>query len=359
MTREILLLQLGMGGVGRVLVQQVLAQRVALADRYNLSLSYLALVDTSAVLATGDPLSAALITSALQAKQQGQPLASLDDGRPGINWLAMLPDTPCIVVDTTSADGMEAHLQTVLTDGHRVVLANKKPLTGSISAFAALTRRGTTRYEATVGAGLPILATLQSLLDTGDSVTRIEASLSGTLGYLCTALQEATPLSEAVRTARSRGWTEPDPRDDLSGMDVARKALILARTCGLEWEMQHVPATAWFPAERATLSVDAFMEHLPELDAEYAARCAHASVAGNVLRYVATLELGDEPAAAIALRELPADHPLAALRGTDNLFVFTTRRYSTPPLMVRGPGAGTEVTAAGVLADIIATAREM
>jgi homoserine dehydrogenase len=194
------------------------------------------------------------------------------------------------------------------------------------------------------------------MLDSGDSITRIEASMSGTLGYLCTALEEGTPLSAAVRTARERGWTEPDPRDDLSGADVARKALILARTCGLPWTMAQVPATALFSPELAAISVETFMERVGELDATLAEQVAQARANSAALRHVATVEPGH---ASIALRELPHTHPLAALRGTDNLFAFTTERYADQPLVVRGAGAGVEVTAAGVLGDIIATAREM
>jgi homoserine dehydrogenase len=207
-----------------------------------------------------------------------------------------------------------------------------------------------------VGAGLPIISTLRSLLDSGDQIKRIEACMSGTLGYLCTALEEGLPLSNAVRIARDNGWTEPDPRDDLSGIDVARKALILARTWGLPWDMGHVPGTPWFPPDLAEVSIDAFMDLIEKVDQEYAERVSRAQARQHVLRYVAAVEADG---ASIELRELPLDHPLAALRGSDNLFVFTTMRYADQPLTVRGPGAGVEVTAAGVLADIVATAREL
>jgi homoserine dehydrogenase len=185
---------------------------------------------------------------------------------------------------------------------------------------------------------------------------RIEAAMSGTLGYLCSELEAGQPLSTALRTAHARGYTEPDPRDDLSGADVGRKTLILARTCGLTWEPAAVVAEPWFPPELATVSRDEFMARAEELDAPFAARVAEARASGGALRYVATLS---PEGASVGLRVLPAEHPLSSLRGADNFFGFTTERYSERPLIVRGPGAGFTVTAAGVLADIIATAREM
>lgn len=353
--REISIIQIGMGGVGRALVQQVLNQHQALTDRYGISLNYLALLDSSGALAPGKPLSYDTVAAALTAKQAGQKLASLDGGQPVDNWCDLLPANPCIVVDVTAADGTTEGLVTATAANHRVVLANKRPLTGKLEFFEALTRQGNTRYEATVGAGLPVISALWNLLDSGDEVLRIEACMSGTLGYLCTALEEGLKLSDAVHMARSRGWTEPDPRDDLSGADVARKALILARTWGFAWEMSHVPGTPWFPPEFSTLSVDVFMKRVAELDESYVGRVMQAQANNTVVRYVATVE---PEQASIALRELPCEHPLSALRGSDNLFAFTTTRYAEQPLVVRGPGAGTEVTAAGVLGDIVATARE-
>lgn len=353
---QIQIIQIGMGGVGRTLVQQILAQRAPLAARYGFVLDYLALLDQSGALHTGQALTTEAVRAGVAAKQAGHPLVSLPNGRTVADWRTLLPSTPCIVVDVTAADGMEDGLVAALAAGQRVVLANKRPLTGTLAAFTGLTAHGKTRYEATVGAGLPIISTLQNLLDSGDTLLQIEASMSGTLAYLCSALEQAQPLSTAVQTARSRGWTEPDPRDDLSGADVARKALILARTAGLPWEMSAVPSEPWFPPELATISVEEFMQRLSDLDARFAAEVARARAQNMALRYVATIT----PAgASVGLKHLPVDHPLATLRGTDNLFALTTARYETQPLVVRGPGAGVDVTAAGVLGDIVATAREM
>jgi homoserine dehydrogenase len=203
---------------------------------------------------------------------------------------------------------------------------------------------------------LPVIDTLQRLLDSGDEIVQIEASMSGTLGYLCSALEQGSAFSTAVRYAHSQGWTEPDPRDDLSGADVARKALILARSCGLAWEMDAVKPVALFPEAMAQLKHNDFMSSLEQLDAEYERRVAGARAEEQVLRYTASV---NADGASVALSGVIAAHPLASLRGADNLFSFTTQRYRERPLVIRGPGAGVEVTAAGVLSDIVATARTL
>ncbi len=356
MVRDIAIIQLGVGGVGREVIRQVLTRNMFLSEQYGFQLRYLALVDSSGILSTGAFLADVDVARALAAKQSGTSLGSIAGGIPSSDWASLLPNTPAILVDVTAADGMHDRLIDVVGSGHRVVLANKRPVTTDFGAFTALTAGGATRYEATVGAGLPIISTMQALIDSGDKLVRIEAAMSGTLGYLCSALEEGEPLSQAVRTARTRGWTEPDPRDDLSGADVARKALILARTAGYAWTMDDVLAEPWFSPDLAEVSVNSFMERIADLDAQYAQMVQRASANNHVLRYVATIE---PDGASVGLRELERDHPLAALRGTDNLFSFTTTRYATQPLVVRGPGAGVEVTAAGVLADMVATAREM
>lgn len=355
MTYEIPIIQLGVGGVGRVLAQQIMAHQANLVARYGFVLNYLALIDRSGALHTGQPLSRDAVSAALEAKQQRQPLTTLKDARPLDDWRTLLPDTPCIIVDVTAADSMESCFIPALAEGHRVVLANKRPLTGTCETFAALTCKGATRYEATVGAGLPIISTLQSLIDSGDTLIRIEASMSGTLGYMCSALEQGIPFSKAIRTARDNGWTEPDPRDDLSGDDVARKALIMARTCGLPWDSGDISGEPWFPPDMADMSLQDFMERAADLDRDYAERVMEIQASDDTLRYVATIE---PDGASVGLRQLPLSHPLAALRGPDNLFALTTKRYAEHPLIIRGPGAGLVVTAAGVLSDIIATARE-
>ncbi len=355
MSTGVSIIQIGLGGVGRALARQVLAQHDAIVQRYGVALQYRAITDRSGLLAGSPWLEAPAVQAALARKQAGGRLADLP-GTGQAPWQSALTEARSIVVDVSAAPRMEGPLADVLNARQRVVLANKLPLTESLPAFKSLTAGGRTRYEATVGAGLPIIAALQSLLDSGDRIRRIEASMSGTLGYLCGAIEQQQAFSAAVRHARTHGWTEPDPRDDLSGADVARKALILGRTCGLAWGANSIAGEPWYPPVLSAVGVDEFMQRLDDLDEEYAERVEESQSRGAVLRYIATVEAAG---VAVGLREVPLDHPLATLRGTDNMFSFTTERYAEQPLVIRGPGAGVDVTAAGVLADIIATAREL
>lgn len=358
MTQEIGIVQIGTGGVGGEVVRQVMAQQAALEQRYGFKLGYLALAERSGIIHTGQMLDQETVNAALTAMRTKQEFAALRGGHPPGDWEQLLPSTPCIVADITAADGMGPSLARAVEQGHRVVLANKRPLSSDLDLFTTLTTGRATRYEVTVGAGLPVIDTLQRLLDSGDSLIRIEASMSGTLGYLCGAIEQGTPLSEAIHTARSKGWTEPDPRDDLSGADVGRKALILARTCGLPWTMDDIPCESWFSPAMGDLSAEEFLQQVGSLDDTYLQWTTSARLRKKALRYVARIEPEE---ASVGLFELPLDHPLAGLRGTDNMFVFTTARYSdpVPNLIVRGPGAGIEVTAAGVFGDMVATAREL
>ncbi|PDW04411.1 homoserine dehydrogenase [Candidatus Viridilinea mediisalina] len=350
------LIQIGLGGVGRELVRQVLATEASVARRYGLRLAYMALADSGGVLASGSMLSRSTLDAALAAKEAGHSVAAMTGPGKAMRWGALALRQRAIFVDLTAADGHEVPLAARVATGDRVVLANKRPLSAELASFRSLTANGMTRYESTVGAGLPVISTLQNLLDSGDTIVRIEAAMSGTLGYLCSELEAGKPLSVALRKAHALGYTEPDPRDDLSGADVARKALILARSCGLAWEPDAVVAQPWFPPALAQVSRDEFLARAEELDAPFAERVAEARASGGALRYVASL---GSSGASVSLRILPPEHPLAGLRGPDNFFSFTTARYSEYPLIVRGPGAGVAVTAAGVLSDLIATAREL
>ncbi|MFO7566426.1 MAG: hypothetical protein R6X02_27535 [Enhygromyxa sp.] len=210
------------------------------------------------------------------------------------------------------------------------------------------------RYEATVGAGLPVIAALRTLLDSGDRLVQVEGALSGTLGYLAGRLEGGVAYSAAIAEARARGYSEPDPREDLSGRDVARKALILARTAGWSLEMEDVQIEALYPPALAPLPVDAFLAAAAALDADYAARVASARARGKVLRYLARV---GPTGAEVGLVPVPQAGRLGSLRGTANQISITTGRYHDEPLVIAGPGAGVEVTAAGVLGDVVSLAR--
>jgi homoserine dehydrogenase len=236
-----------------------------------------------------------------------------------------------------------------------LVLANKRPLAGRRTASDSLWQTARARgrrvlHEATVGAGLPIIDTYHKLIESGDRVERIEGLLSGTLGFVLSEVSTGTAFSRAVRTAMHRGYTEPDPREDLSGMDVGRKALILARLLGYPGELSRTAVESLVPKWARTIPLAEFLARLEELDAGWRRRVHAAAADGMVLRYVATVTRSK---IAVGLRPVPISSPLAAIKGSDNQLVFTTARYKANPLVITGPGAGAEVTAAGVLNDIL------
>jgi len=257
--------------------------------------------------------------------------------------------TDVVLVDVSGAPLQPLH-RAALHAGMHVVTANKVPLSGSLASYrelvdardAARVRYG---YETTFGAGLPVLHTLKELIATGDELRRVSGCFSGTLGFLCTRLEEGASLRQAVEEASAKGYTEPDPRDDLSGRDVARKALIIARALGLPLEPDDVVLEPFV----AGLD-DGLDTALAVGGAELSARLAAAKERHHTLRYVADIHEGR---AAVGLREVPEDGPIGSLHGPDNILVFTTRRYDAYPLVIRGPGAGAEVTAAGVLGDLL------
>jgi aspartokinase/homoserine dehydrogenase 1 len=206
-------------------------------------------------------------------------------------------------------------------------------------------------YEANVGAGLPIMSTLRDLIASGDEILKIEGILSGTLSYLFNSFDGGVPFSALVRDAHRLAFTEPDPRDDLSGQDVARKLLILAREIGLRMELDDVRVDSLVPRPlRKGKFSDRFFDNLAKYDAEVADRVEGARRRGAVLRYVGVLESGRAQA---GLKEFPRDHPVASAKGSDNVIAFTTKRYRRTPLVVQGPGAGADVTAMGVFSDIL------
>jgi aspartokinase/homoserine dehydrogenase 1 len=206
-------------------------------------------------------------------------------------------------------------------------------------------------FEANVGAGLPIVSTLRDLIASGDEIVRIEGILSGTLSYLFNTFDGSVPFSALVRDAHRMGYTEPDPREDLSGQDVARKLLILARQIGLKMDLNEVAVDSLVPKPLSRGKyTNAFLTAYARHDAEMATRVRRAAGRGAVLRYVGTLENGRARA---GLKEYPRNHPVASAKGSDNVIAFTTKRYAHTPLVVQGPGAGADVTAMGVFSDIL------
>lgn len=355
--REISLIVLGVGQVGSAFLTQVLQTQDALQQRYGISLQPAALADTRAALIAPDGLTVEAIRQAREVKRRGS-LADLPGTTRGLSALELVEQIAArgleraVVVDTTAASGMEPALRRALDLGFGVVLANKRPLAARWEGARPFFESPHVRFEATVGAGLPVVATLRYLIDTGDVVQRIEGALSGTLGYLCSRLEDGEPFSLAVGSAKARGYTEPDPRDDLSGMDVARKTVILARMAGWSVELEDLRVDPMYPIEMADLPLSEFMAQLHRLDSDYA---AYMGALAGVPRYLA--EIGPQ-GGVVALR-MVGERLAAQLRGTLNQVSFWTDRYDEHPLTLLGPGAGIEVTAAAVLQDCMQLARSL
>ncbi len=340
---------LGFGRVGRALADQIGAANGQGQVRV------VGLLDRSGYIFEPRGISRRRLAELAHKKDSGELLAALG-GRPAqaaeaLAVMAGFAVSRPVVVDVTSEETGDL-LRAALGNGFDVVLANKKPLAGSWESYAALvssTAPGSrqVKYEATVGAGLPIIDTYHKLVETGDRVLRIDGSVSGTLMYVVSAVSEGRPFSQAVREAVELGYAEPDPRDDLSGRDAARKALILARLMGYRGS---APAPDdLVPKPLRKLPLDAFMSRLSEVDDDWKMRVAREAARGRVLRYVVS---ATPRGVSAKLTAVPVSSPIGALQGTRNLIAFVTRRYFKEPLVVSGPGAGAEVTAAGILNDI-------
>jgi aspartokinase/homoserine dehydrogenase 1 len=260
-----------------------------------------------------------------------------------------------IIVDTTASEEIARRYPDWLARGISVVTPNKIANTFEQAFYDRLHHlarhpSASYRYETTVGAALPVLSALRDLLHSGDQIGRIEGVLSGTLAFVFNAMAGGRAFSEAVRDARARGFTEPDPRQDLRGEDVARKLLILAREAGLKVERAEISVESLVPAHLEGTSVGEFMERLGEADETWAKRSDAATRDGRRLQYVARMADG---ALKVGVQALAPDSPFYHLTGTDNMIIFTTARYHQNPLVIRGAGAGPEVTAAGILADLV------
>jgi bifunctional aspartokinase / homoserine dehydrogenase 1 len=340
---------IGPGTVGRVLLAQI-ATQIERLRALNLDLRVRAIAGSKRMLL--DQAAVDLDHWAERLAEAGEPL-DLEKFADHVQ-ADYIPHT--VIVDCTASADVGENYAAWLTRGIHVVTPNKKANSGALPYYRALqeaARAAGTHYlyEATVGAGLPIIQTLRDLRGTGDEITRIEGIFSGTLAYLFNLFDGRESFSSIVRAAKAKGYTEPDPRDDLSGMDVARKLIILGREMGLTLEMSDVRVEGLVPAALEKCSVEEFMARLPEFDATMAATLAEARSKGQVLRYVGRVDEAGK--ATVGLMHLDAKHAFANIALTDNVVRFATRRYCDNPLIVQGPGAGPEVTAGGVFSDLL------
>ncbi|KAJ1964955.1 Homoserine dehydrogenase [Dipsacomyces acuminosporus] len=347
----------GPGLVGNALVEQLIAHTQS--PRFvTLPVAIVGLINSKKMAVSATPFAAADLCEWKSRILGGSaPAADLSQFADALAAI----DGPTAVVDCTSSDTIAELYPAWLSKGLHIVTPNKKAFSNDISLFRKIQElssspQGPSVYhESTVGAGLPVLSTLNDLIRTGDKVVKIEGIFSGTLSYLFNNFSApgATQLfSECVSVAKASGYTEPDPRDDLNGMDVARKVTILGRAAGLDIGTDTLPVENIVPeALRGVATADEFMAKLPEFDEHFRQLNAEALASGSVLRYVGLVDAAGGQSS-VKLSRYPLEHPFASLKGSDNIIAFTTERFPNP-LIIQGAGAGAAVTAFGIFADLI------
>ena len=341
---------IGPGTVGGVLLEQLASQRERLLRDFHLDLRVRGILTSKRMLLSDTSLTMNDWRASASNGQRAD-IAAFEEHIHAEH----IPHT--VILDCSASSTIADQYPRWLGKGIHIATPNKKANSGALDLYTRVleARRAAGShylYEATVGAGLPIIVTLRDLRETGDEIKRIEGIFSGTLAYLFNVWDGTQPFSAVVRDAKAKGFTEPDPRDDLSGMDVARKLVILGREMGLQIELADVVLEGLIPPQLATCPPDEFMNRLAELDAPMLARLQSAQKSGRVLRYVAALDAASRKAT-VGLVELERSHPFANINLTDNIVQFVTSRYHQNPLVVQGPGAGPAVTAGGVFADLL------
>ncbi len=345
---------IGPGLVGSALLEQIATESSRLRDEFKLDLRLRGIMASKKMLLSEQGISPSGGVDgwkkALDASPTPADLAKFVDHL----HVDHLPHT--VIIDCTANEDVAKHYAEWLKAGIHVVTPNKKANSGPLAYYESLkeARRlggSSYLYEATVGAGLPVIQTLRDLRETGDKITSVEGIFSGTLAYLFNVYDGKTPFSEIVKDAKAKGYTEPDPRDDLSGTDFVRKVIILGREMGLKLEMKDVQVESLIPAGLEKGTIDDFLDGLPKYDGEMKKRFDAAAAKGKVLRYMGRLTADGK--AVVGVSELEKSHAFANIALTDNVVRYATARYNNNPLIVQGPGAGPAVTAAGVFADLL------
>jgi aspartokinase/homoserine dehydrogenase 1 len=359
--RSVNLFLVGTGLIGGTLMDQIADHREVLAHEYKVRINLAGVANSRIMLFDPeglDPKKAKAILKGAPLEGGVQPfdLSVFIEKMQSLN----LPNSA--FCDCTASDTVAAQYANILQSAIPIVTPNKRANSGSLAYYKKLISASKDRgvpylYEVTVCAGLPVISTLRDLFLSGDKVRRIEAVLSGTLSFIFNNYDGSKPFSALVREAKAKGYTEPDPRDDLNAKDAARKALILAREWGMPLEFSEVAIEPLLPpACFEAPTVEAFFTELEKIDPIFEKRRAEAITEGKALRYVAIIE---EDSARLSLRTEPTGSPFRSLIDADNMVVITTDRYATLPMVIKGPGAGAQVTAGGVLADIIRIARTL
>jgi aspartokinase/homoserine dehydrogenase 1 len=343
----------GAGLIGKELLKQMQQQREFLMKNRGLELKIVGLANSAKMLIREDGIATESWSETLETS--GLPM----DLRSFVETMETLSLPNKVFVDNTTSEDVAGLYEEILSGSISIVTPNKKANTGPYARYkamreAALKANAGLFYETNVGGGLPVIDALRGLVGSGDTIHTIQATCSGTLSYVFNSFVEGKKFSDVIKEAREKGFTEPDPRDDLRGTDVARKLLILAREIGLTLELSDITVENLVPpsCEQAT-SLEEFFAALEKEDASFEKRRDEAARSGKALRYVATLDGGKCSA---RLEAVGAAHPFFSLNETDNKFAITSDYYASTPLVIQGPGAGAKVTASGVLADILRTA---
>jgi len=345
---------LGPGRVGSHLLKLLADQSHDLLDRVKLNVKLIAIANSKKMLWNPDGL------------EFDQAARNLSEGRPAnLNWLIEQLGASrlerIIIVDATASEDVASYYPDFLELGFGVVTANKLANTLDLPFYrrlqTAAKRHGVSfRYETTVGAAIPVISSIKDLVRSGDRVHKVEGIFSGTLAYVFNSLDAGIPFSSIVEQAHQQGWTEPNPADDLSGEDVARKLLILAREIGLAVERTDIKVESLMPEGGNADSPQQLFEQLKAVDQHWEEKVAQAALQGQRLRYIARFQGSDLD---VSVRAVSNDSPFATASGRGNVIVFTTDRYRDEPLVLQGPGAGLEVTAGGLLIDLIHSAELM
>lgn len=340
----------GLGLIGSTLLKQIAQQEQYLLENRLLKINFVGIANSRKMLFNEKGISPVAWQEQLQTQCEKSNMSMFVHRMKEFN----LPNS--VFVDCTSSEDVIKYYQEILQSAISIITPNKLANSGSYKNYLQLKQTAMKSgvkflYETNVGAGLPVIRVLQDLKDSGDKIYKIEGVLSGTLSFIFNTFTENRKFSDVVYEAKRKGYTEPDPRNDLNGMDVARKILILAREVGLPIEPDQIEVEPLLPEQCLQAdSLDSFFASLEELNDVFEVKKEHARSSGKKLCYIATLEDGK---ASVCLSEVDQYHPFYSLSGSDNIISYTTARYKERPLVVKGPGAGAEVTAAGVFADII------